>query len=287
MRDLTEANLTEAVIASLQNTEDPRLKEIMTSLVRHLHAFIREVKPSDREWMQGIRFLTEVGHKCDDLRQEFILLSDTLGVTALKDVINYPLVDGATEATVLGPFHREGAPEVPSLHNIAGDFPGDPTLVFGKVTGVDGEPIANAQLDVWEGNSDGFYDVQLQELDGAMALRGRLRSDENGGYIFRTIKPVSYPVPTDGPVGVMLDETGRPCFRPAHIHFILSADGYRTLTTHIFSEGDPNLESDPVFGVKDSLVIEFIKEDSPEEMKKYGFTTPFYKAEYDFSLIPA
>ena len=287
MRDLTEANLTEAVIASLQNTRDPRLKEIMTSLVRHLHAFIREVKPSDEEWMAGIRFLTEVGHKCDDLRQEYILLSDTLGVTALKDAINYPLVDGATEATVLGPFHREGAPEVPLLHNIAGDFPGNPALVYGKITGVDGKPIADAQLDVWEGNSDGFYDVQLQELDGAMALRGRLRSDENGNYIFRTIKPVSYPVPTDGPVGVMLNHTGRPCIRPAHIHFILSADGYRTLTTHIFSEGDPNLESDPVFGVKDSLVIDFVKEDSPGEMKKYGFASPFYKAKYDFSLIPA
>ena len=287
MRDLTEENLTEAVIASLQNTKDPRLKDIMTSLIKHLHGFIREVKPSDEEWMAGIQFLTDIGHKCDALRQEFILLSDTLGVTALKDTINYPVVKGATEATVLGPFHREGAPEVPLMHNIAGDFPGDPALVYGKVTGVDGVPIPNAQLDVWEGNSDGFYDVQLEELNGEMALRGRLRTDNDGNYSFRTIKPVSYPVPTDGPVGVMLEKTGRRPYRPAHIHFILSADGYNTLTTHIFSEGDPNLESDPVFGVKDSLVIDFIEENSPKEAEKYGFESPFYKAEYNFALIPA
>ena len=287
MRDLTEENLTDAVIASLQNSKDPRYREIMTSLIRHLHGFIREVKPTDEEWMAGIQFLTDVGHKCDDLRQEFILLSDTLGVTALKDTINYPVTPGATEATVLGPFHREGAPEVPLMHNIADDFPGDPTLVYGKVTSVDGKPIANAQLDVWEGNDDGFYDVQLEELNGAMALRGRLRTDKEGNYSFKTIKPVSYPVPTDGPVGVMLDKTGRQANRPAHIHFILSADGYRTLTTHIFSEGDPYLESDPVFGVKNSLVIDFIKEESGDEMEKYGFQTPFYKAHYDFTLIPA
>lgn len=285
MRNLTEENMTEAVLKTFAGAKNERFKEIMTSLVNHLHAFIREVEPTEEEWLAGIQFLTATGQMCDDARQEFILLSDTLGVTALKDSINNRKPAGATPATVLGPFYREGAEEVPHLSNIAGDTPGEPVIVSGRVTTPKGEPIAGALLDIWQASADGFYDVQDPNQPD-MNLRGKIRTDAAGHYAFRTIKPSFYPIPSDGPVGKMLSAMGRHPYRPAHIHFIITAPGFEPVTTHIFVEGDPYLDSDAVFGVKDPLIVDFVRHDSGEEARKYGVTAPFYTVEYDFGLKP-
>jgi catechol 1,2-dioxygenase len=284
MKELTEENLTETVLAAMENTHDPRLKEIMTSLIRHLHAFVREIHPSEAEWLAAIQFLTATGQLCSADRQEFILLSDTLGVTALKDALNNPHVPGSTEATVLGPFYRQGAPELPNGANISGNIPGEPVVVSGRIAGVDGRPIEGALLDIWQATGEGFYDIQLSALDGEMGLRARIRSGLDGRYSFRTIKPSSYPIPHDGPVGQMLVALGRHPYRPAHIHFILSAEGYQPVVTQIFAAGDGYLESDAVFGVRDSLVVDFVKVDAPAEASALGVSNPFYKVDYDFVL---
>jgi len=256
MRNLTEANLTDAVVAKLATCPNPRLKQILTSIVRHAHAAVREVELTEAEWIEGIKFLTATGQKCDDKRQEFILLSDVLGVSMLMDAINHRKPTGATESTVLGPFYIEGAPDLPHGSDIAGKTPGEPTIVSGRVVTTDGKPIVGAVLDVWQTASNGLYSSQDPNQD-LYNLRGRFRSDADGRYTFRTIKPVSYPVPTDGPVGDILRAMGRHPYRPAHIHFIVSAPGYEGVATHLFAEGDPYLESDAVFGVKDSLVVKF------------------------------
>lgn len=285
MRNLTEENITEAVVNTFANTENPRVKEILTSLVKHLHAFVREVELTEEEWLYGIQFLTRAGHMCDDKRQEFILLSDTLGVTTLKDIINNRKPAGVTEYTILGPFYVSGAEEMPALATIAGDTPGEPVVVSGRVTDPAGQPIANALLDVWQASAEGFYDVQLPDQT-ELNLRGKFRTDAEGRYAFRTIKPSFYPIPGDGPVGQMLRAVGRHPYRPAHIHFILSADGYEAVTTELFVEGDPYLDSDAVFGVRGSLVVDFVRHDSPEEAARYGVINPFYTVEYDFVLQP-
>ncbi len=285
MRNLTEANVTEAVLNTLANTEDARLKEIMTNLVKHLHAFVREVELTEEEWMAGIQFLTRVGHMCDENRQEFILLSDTLGVTTLKDIINHRKPAGVTEYAIFGPFYRQGAPEMPPLANIAGDIPGEPVVVFGRVLAPDGRPLAGALLDVWQASADGFYDVQMPN-PAEIHLRGKFRSDAAGRYIFRTIKSAYYPIPQDGPVGQMLKAVGRHPYRPAHIHFIVSAEGHEPIVTELFVEGDPYLDSDAVFGVRNSLVVDFVRHESAEAAAEYGVTAPFYTVEYDFVLQP-
>lgn len=285
MRNLTEHNITEAVLNTI-NPDDSRLKEVMTSLVKHLHAFIREVELTEEEWGAAIDFLTATGQMCNDDRQEFILLSDTLGVSILVDAINNRKVTGATPSTVLGPFHREGAEEVDHHHNIASeDTKGEPVFVSGRVLTPAGEPIVGALLDIWQASAEGFYDIQ-DERQSDMNLRCKLRTDEQGRYAFRTIRPSSYPIPDDGPVGKMLQTLNRHPYRPAHIHFIISAKGYETVVTHIFVEGDSYLDSDAVFGVKNSLIADFVHHDSTEAAKQYGFTTPFYTVEYDFVLQP-
>lgn len=285
MRNLTEQNVTDVVTSTFANTQNPRLKEILTSLVKHLHAFAREVELTEEEWLYGIQFLTRTGHMCDDKRQEFILLSDTLGVTTLKDIINNRKPPGVTEYTILGPFYVEGAPELPAMANIAGDTPGDPVVISGRVTDPSGRPLAGALLDVWQASAEGFYDVQLPEQT-ELNLRGRFRTDAEGRYTFRTIKPSFYPIPADGPVGQMLRAVGRHPYRPAHIHFIVSAESYEAVTTEIFVEGDPYLDSDAVFGVRSSLVVDFIRSESAEEAARYGVSAPFYTVEYDFILQP-
>jgi hydroxyquinol 1,2-dioxygenase len=285
MRNLTEHNVTEAVLQTLDKIQDARLKEVMISLVKHLHTFVREVELTEAEWLAAIQFLTATGQMCNESRQEFILLSDTLGVSVLVDAINHRKVEGATVSTVLGPFYREGAAEVPPLHNIAGDIIGEPVVVFGQVTTPEGRPIPGALLDIWQASAEGFYDVQ-EANQPEMNLRGKLRTDEAGHYIFRTIKPSSYPIPYDGPVGKMLKVMGRHPYRPAHIHFIVSAEGYQPVVTHIFVEGDPYLDSDAVFGVKDALIADFVRHDSPEEAAKYDISAPFYTVEYKFGLQP-
>jgi hydroxyquinol 1,2-dioxygenase len=284
MPKFTTENLSEEVIDAMQGMDDSRLKEVMTTLINHLHSFVREVKPSDQEWMAAIQFLTDTGKMCSSSRQEFILLSDILGVTALKDALNNPHLDGTTDATVLGPFYRSGAPEVPQMTNIAGTIPGKPLLVQGTVSNQNGKPISGALLDIWQANGEGYYDVQLEELEGQMGLRGKLRTDGEGRYRFRSVKPSSYPIPHDGPVGKLLQKLGRHPYRPAHIHFMISADGYKPIVTQIFVNGDEYLESDAVFGVRDSLVVDFEKDDSTEEAAKYGLSAPFYKVQYNFVL---
>ncbi len=283
----SEAQITESVLRSLAQTPNPRLKTVMTSLVKHLHAFVQEVQLTEAEWLQAIQFLTAVGQKCDDRRQEFILLSDTLGISMLVDTINHRFAEhGATESTVLGPFFREGARELAAGESISLDGKGAPAIVSGRVRATDGTPIAGALLDVWEGNEDGLYEQQ-DENQPDMNLRGRYRTDSEGRFTVVGIKPVSYPVPVDGPVGQMLLALGRHPYRPAHIHFIVSADGYRTLTTHLFASGDPYLDSDAVFGKKDALVVDFARHDSGDEARRRGVQAPFYTVEYDFVLLPA
>ena len=286
MTVFTETTLTDAVLARLRNTADPRFKQVMTSLIRHLHDFVREVELTEEEWFEGIKFLTATGQKCDDKRQEYILLSDVLGVSMLVDAINHRRPSGATENTVLGPFYVHGAPEIRNGDDMAAGWKGEPTYVSGRVLSTDGKPIAGALLDMWQSNSEGWYDVQLPDTGGKQ-LRARLRADREGGFWFRTIKPTAYPVPTDGPVGLLLNRMGRHPMRPAHLHFIVSAPGYETVVTHLFVEGDQYLESDVVFAVKDSLVIDFKRNDSEAEAKKVGLKAPFYTASYNFMLKPA
>ena len=235
--------------------------------------------------MTGILFLTRTGQICDDKRQEFILLSDTLGVSMLVDAINHRTVDGATESTVFGPFYRAGAQELPMGASISQDGRGEPTVVTGRVFSLDGIPIPHALLDVWETNENGLYEQQDPEQPD-MNLRGKFRTDEEGRYRFVGIKPVSYPIPDDGPVGQMLQSLGRHPFRPAHIHLIVSAEGFAPTTTHLFVKGDKYLDSDAVFGTKDSLVVDFVRHDSVEEENRYHVTVPFYMVEYDFVLKP-
>jgi len=285
MREFNEHTITDAVVESF-DAEDPRLQEILTSLVRHLHAFIREVEPTEEEWLKGILFLTAVGHITDDVRQEYILLSDTLGVSILVDAINHRVTDGSTETTVLGPFHTDRAKPMPHGSQIASDdvfADGDPTVVRGRVTDDQGNPIAGAKVDVWQASSDGFYDVQMEKEEAD--LRGIFETDEDGRFWFKAIKPVAYPIPHDGPVGKMLDATGRHPYRPAHIHYMITAEGYQTLITHVFVNGDKYLDSDAVFAVKDSLIADFVLNDDPAEAEKYGYDGPFYELEYDFGLV--
>ncbi|MGE0540154.1 MAG: intradiol ring-cleavage dioxygenase [Dehalococcoidia bacterium] len=279
-------DITDSALRSLEQTADPRLKQIMTSLIRHLHDFVREVELTEAEWFQAIQFLTRVGQMCDDRRQEFILLSDTLGVSMLVDAINHRAEGEATESTVLGPFYRPEARELPAGASISLDGRGEPAVVSGRVRSTDGTPIANALLDVWEGNEDGLYEQQDPNQPD-MNLRGRFRTDAEGRYTIVAMKPVSYPVPDDGPVGEMLRSIGRHPYRPAHIHFIVSADGHLPLTTHLFAKGDPYLGSDAVFGTKDSLIVDFVRNDSVEEAAKHAVRAPFYTVEYDFVLKPA
>jgi len=274
IRNFNEDSLTAEVLRRMENTPNPRLKEVMGSLVKHLHGFVREVKPTPEEWMAGIEFLTETGHWCKDGRQEFILMSDTLGVSMLVDFVNYGKAEGTTESTVLGPFFVEGAPDLPLGANIAKPgTPGEPCAVTGTIKGMDGKLVASALIDVWEAGGDGFYDVQKKE---GTNLRARFRSDAEGKFHFKCVLPSSYPVPHDGPVGNMLTATERHPMRPGHLHTILAAPGYDTLVTHLFVKGDKYLDSDAVFGVKDSLIVEFKKSPSGE-----------YSAHYDFVLRPA
>jgi catechol 1,2-dioxygenase len=283
MRDFNEDTATAAVLDRMSGASDARFKEIMTSVVKHLHAVVREVEPTMDEWMTAIRFLTATGQKCDDKRQEFILLSDTLGVSMLVDAINNRKPSGATESTVLGPFHVAGAPVKAMGDTISLDGKGDPAWVEGRVIDPDGKPIAGALLDVWQTSSDGAYDIQ-DPNQPEMNLRGLFTTGADGRFFFRTVKPSSYPIPTDGPVGAMLLAMGRHPMRPAHIHFIVGAPGYEPVTTHIFVEGDEYLDSDAVFGVKESLIEPFALTDDATLAKQRGLANPFYSASHDFVL---
>jgi len=251
MRNFDEFTITEAVLERVATAPDPRMRLISEALVRHLHAFVREVEPTQAEWAAGIDFLTRTGQMCDDKRQEFILLSDTLGVSMQVDAINHRRPEGATETTVLGPFYVQGPPEFACGADISGGMTGQKLYVEGSVATLDGTPIAGAIVDVWHADAEGGYDVQRP---GDLAGRGRLHTDAAGRFHFWTTRPAFYPVPHDGPVGQMLALQGRHPYRPAHVHFMIAAPDHETLVTHVFAEGDKYLDSDVVFGVKDSII---------------------------------
>lgn len=257
MKTLTAAGITRDAIARISKCEDRRLKQIVGALTNHLHDFAREVKLTPEEWWAGIQFLTAVGHMTDEKRQEFILLSDTLGLSAIVDLMaNRNHESNATDSSLLGPFFREGAPLVPIDGDISHGASGEKLMVAGRVLNADGEPIAGALIDTWQASADGIYD--LQQLDSnEMNFRGRLRTGADGRFRFRSVKPSSYPVPSDGPVGKMLLALARHPYRPAHVHFRIAAPGYRTLTTALYIAGDRYLDSDVVFGAKKSLVVNY------------------------------
>lgn len=285
MPEFDEKSITAAVIARMSECKDPRFKQVMTSLITHLHDFVREVRLTEEEWMQAIQFLTETGQACTDRRQEFILLSDTLGVSILVITLNHPAENGTAESTVLGPFYWEGAPELPRGSNLAEGVKGEPTFYSGRVLSADGRPLADAVLDIWSGDGEGNYDMQLGEHVG-MKARGKIRTDEQGRYWFRSIRPTFYPVPTDGPVGRMLRKMGRHPYRPGHIHMIVSAPGHASVTTHLFVAGSEYLDTDAVFGMKESLVARFNRHEPGIAPTGERMTTPFYTVEYDFRLRP-
>ncbi len=283
----TEENSAEVVISRNANAKNERLAEVLASIVTHLHAVVKEVEPTQEEWFKAIMFLTETGHKCDDWRQEFILLSDVLGVSMLVDAINNRKPSGASESTVLGPFHVPDAPERPMGSNICLDGKGDKMLVKGRILGIDGNPIAGAKIDVWQTNDDGFYDVQQKGIQPDFNLRGVFRTGEDGSYWFWGAKPRFYPIPDDGPVGKLLGQLGRHPFRPAHLHYIVEASGFEPLVTHIFDPDDDYIHSDAVFGVKEALMAKFEKVEDANRIAAEGVEGPFYEVVHDFVLAPA
>ena len=283
----TEENSAEVVTGRNRNAKDARLREVMEVITRHLHAAVKEIEPTQEEWLKAILFLTEVGHTCTDWRQEYILLSDTLGVSMLVDAINNRKPSGASPSTVLGPFHVPDAPELAMGANICLDNKGEPMRLSGRILDTRGNPVAGAKLDVWQANDEGFYDVQQKGIQPDFNLRGVFRTGADGAYSFRAVKPKFYPIPDDGPVGRLLDQLGRHPFRPAHFHYIIEADGYDRLVTHIFDPADPYIDSDAVFGVKKELMAEFVKVTDPARIKEAGFDKPFYDVHFDFVLSGA
>ncbi|MEV8611968.1 dioxygenase [Amycolatopsis sp. NPDC051373] len=248
-----EEGLVEQVVASFADAPSARLREVMTSVVRHLHAIVRETRLTEQEWNSAIEFLTQAGHITDDRRQEFIMLSDVLGVSMQTVAVSNQLFGNATEATVFGPFYHEGSPEVPNGGDIAAGAHGQPCWVEGTVTDTDGKPLPGARLEVWENDEDGYYDVQY--TDDRVAGRAHVFADENGNYRFWALTPTRYPLPVDGPVGRLLEAAGRSPWRAAHLHFMVTHEGHRRLVTHIFVQGDDL--SDVVFAVRESLVLPF------------------------------
>ena len=305
MAQLEAGDLAQAVIDRMNDSPDPRFREIMTALVKHAHAFVQEVELTGDEWMKAIHFLTATGKMCDDKRQEFILLSDTLGISMLVVAIEQAkglrakaalsaaapaasaaLATPATEATVQGPFFWEGAPELPLGSDLAGDAPGEPAWYSGTVMDVDGKPVPDCPIEVWSGDGNGIYDMQHGE-DAQMMLRARLRTDADGRYRFWSIKPTFYPVPDDGPVGDMLRLMGRHPNRPGHIHMMLRAPGYQPLVTHLFVSDSPYLDSDAVFGVRNSLIVDFERHPPGTAPDGRVLDKPYYTAQFDFRLVPS
>jgi hydroxyquinol 1,2-dioxygenase len=255
MSTTTEQDVLDRVLRSFDDTPDPRLRELLTGLVRHLHAYVREVRLTEAEWETAIAFLTRCGHITDAKRQEFILLSDVLGLSMQTIAVNDRAVGAATEATVFGPFFVEDSPEVPLGGDIASGAAGEPCRVSGRVLDTDGTPLAGARIEVWEADEDGFYDVQY--ADERTAGRAHLFSDADGRYSFWGVTPTPYPIPHDGPVGDLLSAAHRSPMRASHLHFLVTHPAGERLVTHIFVRGDELLDHDSVFGVKDSLVKDF------------------------------
>ncbi|MBW0102303.1 dioxygenase [Pseudonocardia sp. KRD291] len=280
--DFTVDSATPAVSASFGATPDPRLRELMQMLTRHLHDFVREASPSIEEWNSAIAFLTEVGHRCSETRQEFILLSDVLGVSMLVETINGQ--DSGTESTVLGPFHMTESPRRTLGDSIDMVGGGHTCVVTGEVRSTSGRPLPGATVDVWQCTEDGFYDVQQPDVQPPGNGRGLFTTDEYGRYRFRTVVPSHYPIPTDGPVGRLLDATGRHPYRPAHVHFLVSADGHEEVTTHAFVAGSAYTDSDAVFAVKKQLLVDFARCADADLAARHGVEAPFVLAEFDVVL---
>ena len=292
MSEYNQDKLTADVVAAFAKTPDPRLREIMTALVKHVHAFAREVDLKPDEWAAGLKFLDDTGRICSDMRPEFILLSDTLGLSMMVVSLEQARASGktkgateATEATVEGPFYWKGAPELPLGADIGANIPGEPTLYMGRVTDVDGKPLAGAVIDAWSGDGEGKYD--MQHPNPVMKGRARFRTDAEGRYWFWSIRPSYYPIPDDGPVGTMMRATGRGINRPGHMHVQISAPGHVMLTTHIFVAGSLYIDEDAVFGKRDSLVVDFDKHQPGTAVDGREMKVPYHSASFDFRLAPA
>jgi catechol 1,2-dioxygenase len=280
----TEANSVEVVTGRNRNAKNDRLKQVMEVVTRKMHEAVKEIEPTQDEWLEAILFLTRTGQICNEWRQEFILLSDVLGVSMLVDAINNRKPSGASESTVLGPFHVDGAPQLAMGANICLDQKGEDMFIHGRILDTSGSPIEGAVIDVWQANDEGFYDVQQQGIQPDFNLRGVFRTGPDGRYWFRAVKPKYYPIPDDGPVGQLLNKLGRHPYRPAHLHYIINAKGFDALVTHIFDPDDPYINSDAVFGVKESLLADFKRTHDTVRARDYGFAGDFWDVEHDFVL---
>jgi hydroxyquinol 1,2-dioxygenase len=283
MQLVTEDNITELAASRWGTAHDPRTAELMTALVRHLHAFAREVRLTEGEWMAAMQWLTRAGQISDEKREEFILASDVLGLSMLVVQMNHRLDAAATPATVLGPFHIEGSPELEYGADMSDGLPGTPLYVHGTVRDLDGKPVAGAVLDVWQADTDGLYESQIADVDEAR-LRAKYTTREDGTYCVKTIAPLGYSIPMDGPVGDLIHQTDISHFRPAHIHFLINVPGYEPLITHLFREGADYLDSDVVFGTKQELVVAFEEHERGRTPTGDESAEPFMVAHYDFVL---
>ena len=282
---VNEQNLTDVVRERWKDIPDPRLKQVMQSLIKHLHGFVRDIEPTEAEWATAIDFLTRIGKMCDEKRQEFILFSDVMGVSMLVDAINHRLASGATPTTVEGPFHIPDAPAIADGGDMAKGAPGIPCFVSGKVRDLDGRPVAGAKLDLWQTDGEGLYEAQRDVTEPWM--RGLYRSQPDGSYMIRTVAPIGYTIPMDGPIGELMRKTDISHMRPAHIHFCIEAPGYHRVVTHLFQRGCPYIETDVVYGVKAPLIVDFEKKPAGTAPNGEKVDTPFYVIHYDFVLQKA
>ncbi len=286
MRTVTKDNITDVFLAYFGRDTDPRMREVMASLAKHLHAFAKEVKLTHAEWQKGIEFMEWAGRISDAERHEFVLLSDVLGLSSLVDMINS--VPEGTSSSVLGPFHIAGAPDIPYGHDMKRHYEGEILLARGVISDPDGNPIEGARLDIWQTAPNGLYSSQDEEQD-TYSFHGVQTTGPDGRYGFTTVKPVSYTVPTDGPVGDILNATGRHPWRPSHVHYIVTAPGFRPLVTEIFPDNDPYLDEDTVFGVREDLVMTYVEHEAdtfPEGFALSGkVTEPYLVADFDLKLV--
>ena len=285
MRDLTAETITEAVIGTIDKTQDPRFKQVLTSLIRHLHAFARDVELAPEEWATAMDFLWRAGQMSDDKRNEFVLASDLLGLSSLVDILHSRPGAGGTEFSLLGPFYQDDSPELAVGGDLIGDNDGQRLLVSGRVLSTADEPLAGALLDIWQTAENGLYPAQ-DPAQPADNLRRKMRTDGEGNYSFTTIRPLGYTVPDDGPMGEVLRATGRHAWRPAHLHFKVSAPGFAPLVTELYMSDDPYLEEDAVFGVRASLTPPMVPVESDEEAARHGLAAPFHRIDFDFKLRP-
>ncbi len=283
MQLVTEDNITELAVERWATARDPRLAELMAALVRHLHDFAREVRLTEAEWMTAMQWLTRTGQISDDKRLEFVLASDVLGLSMLVVQMNHRFDPAATPATVLGPFHIEGSPELGYGGDMSDGVPGTPLFISGTVRDLEGDPVSGAVLDVWQADTEGAYESQIPDIDEAR-LRAKYTTREDGSYCLRTIAPKGYTIPMDGPVGDLVSRTEISHFRPAHVHFLINVPGYEPLITHLFEEGAQYLDSDVVFGTKQELVVRFEPREPGPTPDGGTSAEPWLEARYDFVL---